>query len=103
MLVKNDDHKYEVVELSKNTQNEDRTQAIIDRWPCDNEYDAFFNRELRETEATILGQTDSTFEAWVDGAPIEDGDEDVCADDEIISDLVEMGYAEAEILAAMGY
>ncbi len=87
-------NKYEAVEISKNTRNEDWSQVISARWVCDSEYDALVLKAAREVEAEILGRSDSDYEAREDGEVIAG---DAPEDDDVYACLVEMGYTDGEI------
>jgi hypothetical protein len=92
---------YEVVEIQKNTWNDDWSSAINNRWVCDDENDAILQLAVRKVEAEMLGRTDAYFEAREDGEPMERRD-DPPEDDEVCGALLSMGYSEAEILAVFG-
>jgi hypothetical protein len=49
-------NKYEVVEMEKNTWNEDGSPSITNRWVCESATDAFLHVHVRRVEAEIQGR-----------------------------------------------
>jgi len=59
--------KYAVVEMGKNTWNEDGSPDVTNRWVCDSEDDAILQLHVRKVEAEIQGRTDVRFESRGNG------------------------------------
>jgi hypothetical protein len=93
--------KYEVVEMEKNTWNEDGSPSITNRWLCESETDALNHSHVRKVEAEIQGRTDVCFEALEDGEPLDRAGLEVPEDDVVFDALAEMGYAKEEILSVL--
>lgn len=87
-------NKYEVIELEKNTWNEDGSPSITNRWVCDSEDDTILQLHARKVEAEIQGRTDVRFEARENGEAITG---EVPDDDVVYKALAKMGYTEEEI------
>jgi hypothetical protein len=93
--------KYEVVEMEKNTWNQDGSPSITNRWPCENETEALINTHARRVGAEIQGRTDVYYEAREDGEPIDLSGWEVPDDDFMFGVLTAMGYKEEEILSVL--
>jgi len=94
-------NKYEVVEMEKNTSNQDGSPSITNRWVCDSAEDALNHAHLRWVEAEIQGRTNAEFETLEDGEPIDRAGWEVPDDDVVFEALTKMGYPEEEILSVI--
>jgi len=94
-------NKYEVVEIEKNTWNQDGSPSITNRWSSENETDALNHAHVRRVEAEMLGRTDVLYEAREDGVPIDLSGWEVPEVDIVFGILAEMGYTEEEILSVL--
>lgn len=94
-------NKYEVVEMEKNTWNQDGSPSITNRWSCRNETEALINAHARKVGAEIEGRTDVYYEARENGERIDLAGWEVPDDDFTFGVLAEMGYTEEEILSVL--
>ena len=94
-------NKYEVVEMEKNTWNQDGSPSITNRWSCGNEIEALINAHSRKVGAEIEGRTDVYYEARENGERIDFAGWEVPDDDFTFGVLAEMGYTEEEILSVI--
>ncbi len=91
-------NKYEVVEMEKNTWNQDGSPSITNRWSCESATDAFLHMHVRRAGAEIQDRTDVKFAAQEDGETIDPADWGWEPDDEdVFRQLAVMGYTEEEI------